>query len=49
MDLPESDRTLDSQQELSRLREENARLKALLVEHGIAWEERFVGASAVKP
>ena len=49
MDLPESDRTLDSQQELSRLREENARLKALLVEHGIAWEERFVGASAVTP
>ena len=49
MDLPESDRTPASQQELSRLREENARLKALLVEHGIAWEERFVGASAVTP
>ena len=49
MDLPESDRTPASQQELSRLREENARLKALLVEHGIAWEERFVAASAVTP
>ena len=44
MDLPESDRTLDSQQELSRLREADVRLTALLVEHGIAWAQRFVAA-----
>ncbi len=31
--------TLNEQNELRRLREENARLKSLLTRHGIAWEE----------
>ena len=39
MDLPKSDKSLNEQDELRRLREENARLKKLLTQHGIAWEE----------
>ncbi|MBN2646062.1 MAG: DEAD/DEAH box helicase family protein, partial [Desulfuromonadaceae bacterium] len=39
MDLPKSDKSLNEQDELRRLREENARLKELLTGHGIAWEE----------
>ena len=39
MDLPKSDKSLNEQDELRRLREENARLKELLTQHGIAWEE----------
>jgi hypothetical protein len=39
MDLPKSDKSQNEQDELRRLREENARLKELLTQHGIAWEE----------
>ena len=38
MDLPKSDKSLNEQDELRRLREENARLKDLLTRHGITWE-----------
>nr|WP_275097007.1 DEAD/DEAH box helicase family protein [Sedimenticola hydrogenitrophicus] len=37
--MPTSDKGLNAQDELRRLREENARLKALLIRHGIPWEE----------
>jgi len=36
--LPKSDQLLKVQNELKRLGEENARLKALLAQHGIAWD-----------
>jgi len=39
MDLPKSDKGLNEQDELRRLREENTRLKELLTQNGIAWEE----------
>lgn len=39
MDLPKSDKSLNEQDELRRLREENARLKELLTKHGISWEK----------
>jgi len=39
MDLPKNDKSLNEQDELRRLREENARLKELLTHHGIIWEE----------
>lgn len=39
MGLPKSDKRLNEQDELRRLREENARLKELLTQHGIAWQE----------
>lgn len=39
MDLPKSDKSQNEQDELCQLREENARLKELLTQHGIAWEE----------
>jgi superfamily II DNA or RNA helicase len=39
MVLPKSDQELNAQDELQRLREENARLKALLTRLGIVWEE----------
>ena len=39
MDFPKSDKPLNVQDELKRLHEENARLKALLAQHGIVWEE----------
>lgn len=37
--MPKSDKSLNEQDELRRLREENACLKELLTHHGIAWEE----------
>lgn len=37
--MPKSDPGPDEQDELRRLREENTHLKALLIQHGIAWEE----------
>lgn len=37
--MPKSDKSLNEQDELQRLREENARLKELLTQHGITWEE----------
>ncbi len=39
MDLPKSDKSLNEQDERCQLRGENARLKKLLTQHGIAWEE----------
>lgn len=39
MDSLKSDKCLNEQDELRRLREENGRLKELLTQHGIAWEE----------
>jgi hypothetical protein len=39
MDLPKSDKSLNEQDELRWLREENVRLKELLIQHGIAWGE----------
>ena len=39
MDLPKSDKSQNEQDELCQLREENARLKELLTQHDIAWEE----------
>jgi superfamily II DNA or RNA helicase len=39
MDLPKSDKSLSEQDELHQLRVENARLKEMLTQHGIAWEE----------
>ena len=39
MDLPKPDQGLNEQGELRRLRQENARLKDLLIQHGIAWEK----------
>jgi len=39
MDLPKSDQGLNERDELRRLRNENARLKNLLTQHGISWEE----------
>lgn len=39
MDLPKSDKSLNEQDELRRLREENTRLKELLTQNGITWEE----------
>lgn len=39
VDLPMNDPHLNNQHELQRLREEIARLKALLTQHGITWEE----------
>lgn len=38
MDLPGSDQELSAQDELRRLYEENARLKALLTRHSINWQ-----------
>jgi len=40
--LPKSNQELNTQGELRWLREENARLKDLLTQHGIAWEERAI-------
>jgi hypothetical protein len=39
MNLLKSDLGQSAQDELRRLREENARLKGLLTRHGIPWEE----------
>lgn len=40
---------LNDQDELRRLREENARLKELLTQHGIAWEEPTAAAPVPAP
>ena len=40
--MPKSDKSLNEQDELRRLSEENARLKELLTQHGIAWEEPLI-------
>jgi hypothetical protein len=37
--LPKSDKSLSEQDEQHQLRVENARLKELLTQHGIVWEE----------
>jgi hypothetical protein len=39
LDLPKNDQGLNAQDELRWLRDENARLKALLTRHGIPWKE----------
>ncbi len=39
MALPKLDQGLNEKDELRRLRNENARLKKLLTQHGFAWEE----------
>jgi hypothetical protein len=39
MDLASNEQKAEPSDELQQLREENARLKALLNSHGIAWEE----------
>lgn len=50
MDLPKSDKGVNEQgEELRRLREENARLKDLLTNHGIAWEEPTAPAPISAP
>jgi hypothetical protein len=49
MDLPKSDKSLNEQDELRQLREENARLKELLTRHGIAWEEPTATAPIPAP
>jgi len=46
MALPKSDKSLNEQDELCQLREENTRLKELLTQHGIAWEEPTATAPA---
>ncbi len=40
---------MNIQAELDRLREENARLKNLLLRHGIAWEDRNDSSAQMKP
>jgi hypothetical protein len=37
------------QDELRQLREENARLKELLTQHGIAWEEPAISEPVLAP
>jgi hypothetical protein len=49
MDLPKNDPFLKVQDELRRLHEENARLKALLAQHGIAWEGPITSDLAAVP
>ena len=49
MDLPQNDQPLPIQDELKRLREENARLKALLARHGISLAEAITPEPVSKP
>ena len=49
MDLPKSDKSQNEQDKLRRLREENARLKELLTQHGITWEEPTAAAPVPAP
>ena len=49
MDLPKNNQRLNEQDELRRLREENARLKVLLTRHGIAREEPAVSEPVPAP
>jgi hypothetical protein len=46
MDLTKSDKSQSEQDELRKLRDENARLKRLLTQHGIAWKESAIPESA---
>lgn len=39
INLPKSERETKTQDELGRLREENIRLKTLLIQHGIPWQQ----------
>lgn len=47
--MPKSDLPLNVQDELRQLHEENARLKALLAQHGIAWEGPITSDLAALP
>lgn len=47
--MPKNDESPDTHDELRRLREENARLKALLTQHAIAWEEPVTPEPATAP
>ncbi|MDD4462751.1 MAG: helicase, partial [Desulfobacterales bacterium] len=47
--MPKSDQGVNEQDELRRLREENARLKELLTRHGISWEEPITTESVPAP
>lgn len=47
--MPKSDKSQNEQDELCQLREENARLKKLLTQHGIAWEEPTIPESVPAP
>jgi hypothetical protein len=49
MALPKSDKSQNQRDELRRLREENTRLKELLTQHGIAWEEPTAAAPVPAP
>ncbi|SFM58479.1 hypothetical protein SAMN05421880_12218 [Nitrosomonas nitrosa] len=49
MDLSKNDKSQNEQNELWRLREENDRLKDLLTQHGIAWEEPTIPESVPAP
>jgi len=49
MDLPKSDKSPNEQDELRRLREENAGLKELLTQHGIVWQEPTIPESVPAP
>lgn len=43
--MPKSDKSQNEQDELRRLREENARLNDLLTQQGIVWEEPVIPES----
>lgn len=47
--MPKSDKSQNEQHELRWLREENARLKELLTQHGIAWEEPTISEPVPAP
>ena len=47
--MPKNDQGMNEQDELRRLREENARLKDLLTRHGIPWEEPITAEPVPAP
>lgn len=47
--MPKSDKSQNEQDELCQLRQENCRLKELLTQHGIAWEEPTIPEPAPAP
>ncbi len=47
--MPKSNKSQNEQDELRRLREENAHLKKLLTQHGIAWEEPTIPVPVPAP
>ena len=49
MDLPKSDKSQNEQDELRCLREENARLRELLTQHGIVCEESAIFEPVLAP